>query len=55
MFITTYFQNAEYLKKIITKFWYIIRKNPTTKDIFKSKPDVGFRNNKSVGDMIINH
>ena len=34
MFITTYHYNAEYLKKIITKFWYIIRKDPIAKQIF---------------------
>ena len=55
MFITTYHYNAEYLKKIITKFWYIIRKDPIAKQIFKSKPDMGFKNNKNISDMIINH
>ncbi|CAC5376684.1 unnamed protein product [Mytilus coruscus] len=55
MFITTYHYNAEYLKKITTKLWYIIQKDPISKQIFKSKADMGIKNNKNISDMIINH
>ena len=55
MMITTYHRKAEILQRLITKFWYIVRKDDFAKDIFKIKPKVAFTKSKSMGNMIINH
>ena len=55
MFVTTYHRKAELLQKIMIKFWYIIRKDRITKNIFKTKPRLAFTKSKSIGEMIIKH
>ena len=53
MFITTYHPKAERLQRILTKFWYIIKRNPDLTH-FKT-PCVTYKTSKNIGDMIINH
>lgn len=53
MFVTTYHPKAERLQRILTKFWYLIKRNPELTHI--KSPCVTYKTSKNIGDMIINH
>lgn len=55
IFITTYHSKGERLQRILTKFWYIIRRNPEMFQIYREPPLVAFRKAKNIGQLIINH
>lgn len=55
MFITTYHHNADMLQRILTKFWYFVHKDPTTKNMFKSRPCVAFKRGKNIKDILTVH
>ena len=52
-FIIPYSEHFLNLKKIITKYWYIIEQDKLLKKTFPNKPFISFKRNKNLKDILI--
>jgi hypothetical protein len=50
--LQNYYPKAEILQRLIRKYWYLIKNDPTIGTKFKKNLTIGFKRNRNIGELV---